>query len=93
MLKKYQLTVFALLLVNAVFAQKVNVKKAMDAALLQTAFLVKNVDSARIVKPNLVSPRTVEKGQFKMVISRDWTSGFFPAQLWLYYNIPTIKSG
>jgi len=91
MLKKYQLTVFALLLVNAVFAQKVNVKKAMDAALLQTAVLVKNVDSARIVKPNLVSPRTVEKGQFKMVISRDWTSGFFPAQLWLYYQYTNDK--
>jgi len=91
MLKKYQLTVFALLLVNAVFAQKVNVKKAMDAALLQTAILVKNVDSARIVKPNLVSPRTVEKGQFKMVISRDWTSGFFPAQLWLYYQYTNDK--
>jgi len=91
MLKKYQLTVFALLLVNAVFAQKVNVKKAMDAALLQTAVLVKNVDSARIVKPHLVSPRTVEKGQFKMVISRDWTSGFFPAQLWLYYQYTNDK--
>jgi len=91
MLKKYQLTVFALLFVNAVFAQKVNIKKAMKAALLQTEVLVKNVDSARKVKPNLVSPRTVEKGQFKMVISRDWTSGFFPAQLWLYYQYTNDK--
>jgi len=67
-------------------AQKPNVSKAMQAALQQTNVLIKNVDSARLVKPNLVSPRTVENGQFKMVVSKDWTSGFFPAQLWLYYQ-------
>lgn len=67
-------------------AQKPNVGKAMQAALKQTTVLVKNVDSVRLIKPNLVSPRTVENGQFKMVASKDWTSGFFPAQLWLYYQ-------
>ncbi|MGF1926078.1 MAG: glycoside hydrolase family 88 protein [Bacteroidia bacterium] len=67
-------------------AQKVNVKKAMKSAMKQTDILVKNVDSARMLKPTFVSPRTVENGQFKMVISRDWTSGFFPSQLWFYYD-------
>ncbi|GGI25694.1 hypothetical protein [Pedobacter mendelii] len=31
-------------------------------------------------------PRTVENGQFKMVISKDWTSGFFRAELWYFYD-------
>ncbi|RZK38725.1 MAG: glucuronyl hydrolase [Pedobacter sp.] len=66
-------------------AQKVDVKKAMASAMKQTDVLIKNVDSARVLKPTFVSPRTVENGQFKMVISRDWTSGFFPSQLWYYY--------
>jgi unsaturated chondroitin disaccharide hydrolase len=66
-------------------AQKVNVKSAIESAAKQTGILVKNVDSARQLKPTLVSPRTVDKGQFKMVASRDWTSGFFPAELWYFY--------
>ncbi len=72
-------------------AQKVDVKKAMAAAMKQTDALVKNVDSARVTKPTFVSPRTVENGQFKMVISRDWTSGFFPSQLWYFYDYTKDK--
>lgn len=74
-----------------VHAQKVDVKKAIQSATVQTDVLVKNVDSARKVKPKQVSPRTVENGQFKMVGSRDWTSGFFPAQLWFYYEYTKDK--
>lgn len=72
-------------------AQQVNVSKSFEAAAKQTAVLVKNVDSARLLKPNLVSPRTVENGQFKMVVSRDWTSGFFPAELWYFYEYTKDK--
>ncbi|HVW59105.1 MAG TPA: alpha-L-fucosidase [Puia sp.] len=32
------------------------------------------------------SPRTLENGHLKLVASRDWTSGFFPGQLWLLYQ-------
>ncbi len=31
-------------------------------------------------------PRTFEKGVFKAVPARDWTSGFFPGALWLVYE-------
>ncbi|RZL50619.1 MAG: glucuronyl hydrolase [Pedobacter sp.] len=82
---KINLIGLILLSYSFVQAQKVDVKKAMQAAEAQTDVLVKNVDSARKIKPTQVSPRTVEKGQFKMVVSKDWTSGFFPAQLWFYY--------
>ncbi|MFL5738791.1 MAG: alpha-L-fucosidase [Flavisolibacter sp.] len=33
----------------------------------------------------LVSPRTLDSGQLKLVSSRDWTSGFFPGELWFLY--------
>ncbi len=80
-----------LLSFSMVKAQKVNVAKAITFAEKQTDLLVKNVDSARVLKPLLVSPRTVENGQFKMVVSRDWTSGFFPAELWYFYEYSKDK--
>jgi len=82
---KMSITVVSLLSFSIVKAQ-VDVKKAFASAEKQTDVLVRNVDSARLVKPNLVSPRTVENGEFKMVVSRDWTSGFFPAELWYLYE-------
>ncbi|WP_145861236.1 glycoside hydrolase family 88 protein [Pedobacter suwonensis] len=76
---------------NTVKAQQLNVAKAFASAAEQTNVLIKNVDSARKVKPNLVSPRTVENGKFKMVGSGDWTSGFFPAELWYFYQYTKDK--
>ncbi len=76
---------------GAVQAQKVNVAKAFADAAKQTDVLIRNVDSARKIKPAQVSPRTVENGQFKMVVSRDWTSGFFPAELWYFYQYTNDK--
>lgn len=32
------------------------------------------------------SPRTLENGRLKLVTPRDWTSGFFPGQLWMLYQ-------
>ena len=88
---KITLTALSMLFITAVKAQKTDIKKAFAAAAKQTDVLVKNVDSARKIKPNLVSPRTVENGQFKMVISKDWTSGFFPAELWYFYQYTKDK--
>ncbi|WP_316765841.1 glycoside hydrolase family 88 protein [Pedobacter frigiditerrae] len=88
---KVNLIVGLALSFGAVKAQKVDVKKAFASAAKQTDVLVKNVDSARLIKPTLVSPRTVENGQFKMVVSRDWTSGFFPAELWYFYAFTKDK--
>lgn len=83
---KTTITVLSILSVSIVKAQKTEVKKAFASAAKQTEVLIKNVDSARKVKPDLVSPRTVENGAFKMVVSKDWTSGFFPAELWYFYQ-------
>ena len=35
---------------------------------------------------DLVSPRTLDSMQLKLVTSRDWTSGFFPGELWFLYE-------
>ena len=35
----------------------------------------------------LVSPRTVENNKLKLVGSKDWTSGFFPGNLWMVYEL------
>jgi hypothetical protein len=83
---KIKITTALLLTVLGAQAQKIDVSKAFKNAAAQTDVLVSNVDSARIEKPNLVSPRTVENGKLKMVVSRDWTSGFFPGELWYFYE-------
>ncbi|ARS39450.1 glucuronyl hydrolase [Sphingobacteriaceae bacterium GW460-11-11-14-LB5] len=88
---KITITALSVLSFSMVKAQKTDVKKAFASAAKQTEVLIKNVDSARKVKPNLVSPRTVENGQFKMVVSKDWTSGFFPAELWYFYQYTNDK--
>ncbi|GAA3612774.1 glycoside hydrolase family 88 protein [Flavivirga amylovorans] len=36
---------------------------------------------------NLIMPRSVEGDELRMVSSSDWTSGFFPGELWLMYNL------
>ncbi|MFA7583815.1 MAG: glycoside hydrolase family 88 protein, partial [Proteiniphilum sp.] len=44
-------------------------------------------DSLIKVEKPLVSPRTLdENGNLKLVVSRDWTSGFFPGELWYMYE-------
>ena len=67
-------------------AQQVNVGSVFADAGKQTDVMLANADAARKEKPELVSPRTLDKGQLKMVASRDWTSGFFPGVLWFLYT-------
>ena len=44
-------------------------------------------DSASKARRPLASPRTLEEdGSLKMVPVRDWTSGFFPGELWFMYE-------
>ncbi len=35
----------------------------------------------------LISPRTIENDKLKLVSSKDWTSGFFPGNLWMVYEL------
>lgn len=40
----------------------------------------------------ITSPRTIENGKMKLVKSKDWTSGFFPGNLWMMYEITGNES-
>ncbi len=70
---------------NVANAQKVNLKKQFAFAQRQTEFMLQQIKVAD-AKPGQVSPRTLENGILKMVSSRDWTSGFFPGNLWYLYE-------
>jgi len=85
---KYTYTILALSLVQTIsFAQKVDIKKAFKHAEKQTSVMLQEIEKAKDPsKPELVSPRTLDKGNLKLVASRDWTSGFFPGVLWFLYE-------
>ncbi|MEO6523125.1 MAG: glycoside hydrolase family 88 protein [Mucilaginibacter sp.] len=74
----------SLLISTATFAQKPNVAKEFKYAAEQTGFMLKQLEAN--TDPKLVSPRTFENGKFKIVSSTDWTSGFFPGELWFLYE-------
>lgn len=69
-------------------AQKLNIKKQMSNAAAQVNYMLAVIDSARGkgLASNLVSPRTIEKDTLKIVRGQDWTSGFFPGELWYLYE-------
>ena len=68
------------------FSQNVKYADVFNDVGKQTNVLLQEVAKVKNSKPDLVSPRTVENGELKMVSSRDWTSGFFPGQLWFLYE-------
>ncbi|WP_430933463.1 glycoside hydrolase family 88 protein [Saccharicrinis sp. 156] len=41
----------------------------------------------KVKTDSLLWPRSVEKGAITMVPSKDWTSGFFPGNLWMLYEL------
>lgn len=51
----------------------------------QMEYAIQLADAAK--DSNLVSPRTIEDGELKLVRSRDWTSGFFPGNLWMMLEL------
>ena len=70
------------------FAQKTNVKKQFNNAAVQLKYMLAAIDSARAngLPADLVSPRTADKNKLKLVKGQDWTSGFFPGELWFMYE-------
>lgn len=68
-------------------AQKVSVKKSFRFAEQQAQVMLAEIPKARVAgKPQLIEPRTLENDALKLVPSRDWTSGFFPGELWYLYQ-------
>ncbi|MES2330553.1 MAG: glucuronyl hydrolase [Bacteroidota bacterium] len=67
---------------SSVSAQKVNARKVVADAEKQTQLMLTEIATAKEGKPELVSPKTLDKGNLKLGSSKDWTSGFFPGVLW-----------
>ena len=80
-------------------AQKIKLPKVLKAAGRQTAVMLSEIPKAKMARSgatsggavggasaDLVSPRTLDSSKLKLVSSRDWTSGFFPGELWYLYE-------
>lgn len=92
MIKKLSIAgAFVFAAFTTAFSQKIDVNKIIADAEIQTAILLKEIPKANNNNGTLVSPRTIEKGQLKLVSSKDWTSGFFPGELWYLYEFTNKK--
>jgi len=59
-------------------------KKALRDAEKQLSFFYTNAMKERNEKK--IFPRTIHNDSLKLVVSNDWTSGFFPGMLWYMYE-------
>lgn len=81
------------------------IKENFDFAAKQLTFAMEEVEKAKAQESpenrqkreqrgwgELVSPRSIGKnGELELVPSRDWTSGFFPGELWYMYEYTKDK--
>src|SRR4026209_916088 len=67
-------------------AQDIKLAKVFADTEKQTKIILEEIPKAKAGNADLVSPRTLNKAELKLVASRDWTSGFFPGELWFLYE-------
>lgn len=69
-------------------AQKIKIPTIFGEAEKQTEAMLKEIAAVKSSTNNLslVSPRTVKNDSLKLVAAKDWTSGFFPGELWFLYE-------
>lgn len=84
-------TIFILTILSAITfsgcSQKLHFRKEVTQAEMQTTLMLQEISKAEGKNGQLVSPRTLESGNLKLVASKDWTSGFFPGELWYLYEL------
>ncbi|QNF35153.1 glycoside hydrolase family 88 protein [Adhaeribacter swui] len=86
---KFTLLFLILFCSSAVFGQaKLDVNKAFTHAEKQTEVMLQEIDNIISSTQQVQElPRTItESGKLRLVAPRDWTSGFFPGNLWFLYE-------
>src|SRR5581483_568843 len=85
---------------NPLLAQDIKPARIIADAEKQTTVMLTEIPKAKAAKSGavngitpgsagqeLVSPRTLDStGNLRLVTSKDWTSGFFPGELWFLYE-------
>jgi unsaturated chondroitin disaccharide hydrolase len=79
---------FSLFWTNVFSQTRVNkeLSKIFSEVEQQVNLMLNEIAKVKNDKADLVSPRTLDSSQLKLVASRDWTSGFFPGELWFLYE-------
>jgi unsaturated chondroitin disaccharide hydrolase len=72
--------------ITAINSQSIKIPSVISDAEKQSRVMLQEISKAKKGNTDLVSPRTLDKGELKLVTSRDWTSGFFPGVLWFLYE-------
>lgn len=67
------------------------ISKEVSFAEYQTNIMLNEMKKTDTKNEKLVSPRTLVDSQLKLVPSKDWTSGFFPGELWYLYELSGNK--
>lgn len=84
-MKKFKLQILASFLV---FCANVTVaQKQVKLIESQTDLMLSEIKKVDSKEGTLVSPRAIDDGKLKLVPSKDWTSGFFPGELWYLYEL------
>lgn len=94
MKKNINILTLSLLVVTismSICTEKLFAQKAVKNAESQTDLLLLEISKADHKNGTLVSPRTLDKGELKLVASKDWTSGFFPGELWYLFELTKNK--
>lgn len=78
-----------LLLLSALQGNAQKTARIIADAEKQTRVMLKEIAAAKAIATDslVVSPRSIEKGELKLVRPKDWTSGFFPGQLWFLHQL------
>ncbi|RCR65604.1 glycoside hydrolase family 88 protein [Larkinella punicea] len=95
-MKKITISLLAVLGLLTGFVPNTRIKTLFDRAEQQTRLMLSEVAAIdkkpSSNKPLWVSPRTLnEAGALQLVPARDWTSGFFPGELWYLYEFTGKK--
>lgn len=84
-MRKFLGLIFLIINIQAIYAQKSNIKCEFEFAESQIDYMLEEIDKGDF-QPDQVSPRTIENNELKLVVGGDWTSGFFPGVLWYLYE-------